>query len=109
MEELAKTVRHITNPAELEAWAAKIISNTPREGLFTELSTNGAPKGVRNLLTNNATLYFMLDGLSNDAVVVFTAGGGFGHWGFAVGTFAYTCGLGSVQSHLTNGIWFWTE
>ena len=109
MEEFSKNVRQTINPAELESWATKVISNTPREQFFVELTTNGVPEGIRRLMTNFETLEVGTDGLSNDKVVVFTRGSGFGHWGFAVGAPTYTCSFGHVQSHWTNGIWFWTE
>jgi len=109
MEKLSQTVRQSVTPGELEVWATKVISNTPRERLFVPLSEDGAPEGVRKLIKDNASLEVGMDGLSNDVVVILTGGSGFGHWGFAVGKPNYSCSLGRVRSHWTNGIWFWHE
>ena len=109
MEKFAQTVRQSVNPIELQAWASVVISNTPRERLFTALPTNGVPKGVLDLMTNYGTMEIVVDGLSNEVAVIYTRGSGFGHWGFAVGEPTYTCGFAHTQSHWTNGIWFWTE
>ena len=109
MEAFAKSVQQTVNPVEFESWATMVISNTPKEQFFRGIPTNGVPKGVQNLMTDYATLCVGGDRLSNDVVVMYIRGSGFGHWGFAVGTPGYTCGLGKVQSHWTNGIWFWTE
>ena len=108
MEAFAETVRQTVEPGALKAWALTVISNTPRKGLFTEVPTNGVPKGVQSLMTNFATLELM-NGSSNDVAIVYTRGSGFGHWGFAVGGPTYRCGLGHTQVPWTNGIWFWTE
>jgi hypothetical protein len=109
MERFAETARQTVNPTELETWAAMVISNTPPERRFTSLPTNGVPKGVRDLMTNYGTLKVMVGGPSNDVVLVYMRGSGFGHWGFAAGGPTYTCGFGHTQSYWTNGIWFWTE
>jgi hypothetical protein len=109
MEEFSKSIRQTVNPKDLAAWAVKIISDTPRDRMFTDVSTNGAPKRIQELMTDFATLQVGMDGLSNDTVIIYTRGGGFGHWGFSVGAPTYTCGLGHTQAYWTNGIWFWTE
>jgi len=109
MEELSQKVRQTVSPAELDIWAAKVISSTPKERLFTHIPKDGAPEGIQKLLIESATLEVGVDGSSNDVVVIFTRGSGFGHWGFAVGKPNYSCSLGRVRSHWTNGIWFWHE
>jgi hypothetical protein len=109
MEQFASSVRQTISPDELEAWALQTILKTPREHVYTDISTNDAPKGIRELMTDFATLQIEEDGSTNNAVVVYTRGGGFGHWGFAVGAPTYICGFGHTQEHWTNGIWFWTE
>ena len=109
MQKLSQSVRQSVTPAELEGWATKIISSTPRQQVFVPLVKDGAPDGIRKLINDSDSLEVGVDGLSNDVVVVFTRGSGFGHWGFAVGTPKYACSLGRVQSHWTNGIWFWHE
>jgi hypothetical protein len=109
MEAFANTVRQTVDPRELQAWASTVISNTPRERLFKEISTNEAPKAIQSLMTDSGTLEVAMDGLSNDVVVVYTRGSGFGHWGFSIGGLGYHCGFGHTQSYWTNGIWFWTE
>ena len=109
MEKFASSVRQTIAPGELETWALKTISDTPHERNFTDISTNNAPKGVRDLMTNFATLQIVEVGSSNNAVVLYARGGGFGHWGFAVGAPTYICDFGHTQEHWTNGIWFWTE
>src|SRR6266511_2525758 len=81
MEAFADTVRQTVDPTELQSWANTIISNTPRDRLFKEISTNGAPKGVQKLMTDFATLEVAMDGFSNEVVVIYTRGSGFGHWG----------------------------
>src|SRR6266404_799010 len=72
MEEFSKTVRQTINPKDLEDWASKIISDTPRERLFTDVSTNGAPRGIQELMKDFASLQVGMDGLSNDVVVIYT-------------------------------------
>jgi hypothetical protein len=112
MENFAKTVRQTINPDDLQAWSAKMISNTTPDHFFVEysdLSTNAAPKGLQELMTNYATVSVVPAGSLNDVVLVYVQGGGFGHWGFAVGAPTYTCSFGHTQAHWTNGIWFWTE
>jgi hypothetical protein len=108
MEAFAKTVEGTVDPTELQVWANSIICNTPKGRLFKEISTNGLPRGVQSLLTNFATLEISMDSFSNK-VVCYTAGGGFGHRGFAVSDTNYVCNFGHTQIHWTNGIWFWTE
>lgn len=107
METFAKTVQQTVDSTELQAWANTVISNNPHQETFKELSTNGLPNGVQSLMTNWATLD--LATLSNNEVVIYIAGSGFGHWGFAVSDPTYICSLGHTQLHWTNGIWFWTE
>ena len=109
MEHLSQTVRQTVSPNELQIWASQVISNTPRERLFGALPKDGAPKGIQQLVNESSSLELGMDGSSNDIVVIFTRGGGFGHWGFAVGSTTYACKFGRVQSHWTNGIWFWHE
>ena len=109
MEEFGRNVRQTVDPVELEAWAALVITNTPREKFYKGIPTSGAPKGVREMLKDYGDIEVGIDGRSKDVIVICSRGGGFGHWGFAVGGPGYVCSLGNVQSHWTNGIWFWTE
>ena len=109
MQAFADNVRQTVDPTELQGWANTVLSNRSRENFFEAISTNEAPKGVQNLLTNSGTLEMAMDGSSNDFVVIYERGSGSGHWGFAVGAPTYHCSFGHTQSHWTNGIWFWTE
>jgi hypothetical protein len=86
---------------DLEQWATNCIA----KGTVTE---DGASAAIRQLMREGEVSVSGEIG-SPERIVLFWYGGGFGHWGIAVGAPTYKCMLGNVQTHWTNGIWFWHE
>ncbi len=101
MRVFRQTVQEQVAAAELERWATNCIAT----GTITE---SGVPAEIRQLMPEGKVFLSGEIGTS-DRIVLFWTGGGFGHWGIAVGIPNYECTLGTVQTHWTNGIWFWHE
>lgn len=101
MRQFRQSVQQKVTASDLEQWATNCIS----KGAITE---DGASQAVRQLMREGEVSISSEIG-SQERTVQFWYGGGFGHWGIAVGAPTYTCRLGNVQTHWTNGIWFWHE
>jgi hypothetical protein len=100
MREFQNSVKQKVIPSDLEQWATNCVAN----GAVT---VDGASEGIRKLLRESEYVYISEDGKPPERVVNLMYGGGFGHWGIAVGSPTYRCRFGNVQTHWTNGIWFW--
>jgi hypothetical protein len=89
--------------SDLEKWATNCLA----QGVVT---TTGASESIRQVIREcEGRVSVSKDGPNGEGIVLFVYGGGFGHWGLAVGGTDYKCGLGNAQTHWTNGIWFWNE
>ena len=101
MRAFRQSVQQKVVASDLEEWATNCIA----KGTVTE---EGASDAIRQLM-REGEVSISGDLGSPERIVSFWYGGGFGHWGIAVGAPTYNCRLGNVQTHWTNGIWFWHE
>ena len=103
MREFRQSVQQEVVATDLETWATNCIA----KGVLSE---DGASEAIRKLIRESDGEVSVSGKIgSPDGVVIFWYGGGFAHWGIAVGEPTYKCTLGNVQTRWTNGIWFWHE
>lgn len=84
---------------DLEKWATNCIAKR-------EVSDAAASEAIRHYMSE-ADVSVWSD--RDESIVCFKYGSGFGYWGVAIGNPKYKCNLGEVQTHWTNGIWFWHQ
>lgn len=102
LREFADSVKNKVSATDLCQWA----TNAWASGQTSDLGKSGP---LHDLIHAAEYTRVTEDGHSHERIALICYGGGFGHWGVAVGASNYACSLGNHRVPWTNGIWFWSE
>ena len=116
VDDLAEDARKAIDPAELQQWATSALQAYQLNNGNYTIPTNTIPASLRNLQSEDSTY----EDISIDAdkslppesrSVWVTWGGGFGHWGMAVGTpdFKAISDDANYFIQWKPGIYFWCQ
>ena len=102
LQGFAETVKSKVSATDFSNWATNALAS----GNTSEIGTSGP---LHDLIHAAEYTRVIEDGHSHERIALICYGGGFGHWGVAVGSSNYSCHLGNYRVPWTNGIWFWSE
>jgi len=97
-------VKQSLDPTEISAWAAETMADPPPDG---RIPKDKLPASVTTEWPDKHKQAWLA--VCSTSHVIIAWGGGFGHWGLAVGETNSFLGNGNYFLHWTNDIYVWHE